>query len=66
MAGLEVPEHMDGLSFADVLIANSNSNREAFNERQILFQYWGEENPHTISEKCPEWHNDKHLAVSII
>lgn len=59
LAGIKVPSDMDGSSFKDKLINQTNF----FEEGVILIEYFGEGNSNTIDKRCP-WSYSSDVAVS--
>nr|CAI5856194.1 unnamed protein product [Callosobruchus analis] len=57
LAGVKIPNHVDGVSFKKRLVTKEHSSYE----RIILVEYWGEGNQKSIDNRCP-WKNDGNLA----
>nr|CAH7766912.1 unnamed protein product [Callosobruchus chinensis] len=57
LAGVEIPNNLDGVSFKQRLVTKEESSYE----RTLLVEYWGEGNQKSIDNTCP-WKNDGNLA----
>lgn len=56
LAGLEVPEYMDGKPI--------DMQNEKIIERNMLIEYYGEGKDGTVDENCPWKYDSDNLAVS--
>ncbi|KAJ8953692.1 hypothetical protein NQ314_007300, partial [Rhamnusium bicolor] len=59
LAGVNIPQYMDGKSFKKVLF----STNQAIFKKHLFVEYWGEGQKATVDTSCP-WSYDGNVAVS--
>ncbi|CAH1990327.1 unnamed protein product [Acanthoscelides obtectus] len=62
LAGTEIPNHADGVSFKQRLLEIGDEAQSY--EKLILVEYWGEGNKKSIDDRCP-WKEDGNLAAAV-